>query len=144
MVGGVSRGLPAAHCGLSASPGEKSRWRSSAVLGTGGMVPCSPETSGTGTRQELGAMRGPQQAFSPGTGAGAEHGGGGLTSPRPQPREKTSQKFPSETPLMAHRTDTSPWLQSREPAPSQQLLELGSPGAESRLVPGKGGNRYEN
>lgn len=85
MAGESAVGVPAAHRGVSAFPGEKSRWRNNAVLGAGGMVPCSPDISGTGTRQELGAMRGPHQTFSPGTRAGAEPRG---VSPPPGPNQE--------------------------------------------------------
>lgn len=80
-----ARGSQQLIVGVSASPGEKWRWRSNAVLGAGRMVPCSPDTSAMGTHQELRAMRGPHGTFSPGTRAGAEHG---WVSPPPDPNQE--------------------------------------------------------
>lgn len=85
MAGVSAMGLPAAHWGVSAFPREKQRWRSNAVLGVSGMVPCSSDTLEIGRCQEMGAMRGPHQTFSPGTGAGAEHRG---VSPPPDPSQE--------------------------------------------------------
>lgn len=66
----------------------------------------------------------------------------GLTTPRPQPREKSSQKFLSDKLLMAHWADRAHGSRA-EPVPSQQRLEPGFPRAKSHLLPGKGGNHWQ-
>lgn len=96
------------------------------------MVPCSPDTLGTGTRRELGVMRGPHQTFSPGTGAGAEHRGY-LTSPIPQPKDQ---------PKLSERNtaDSSPdrWPSSPPAAAGARFSQSRKP-----CVPGEGGNHDE-
>lgn len=140
MVRVSAMGATAAHRGVSASPGREIE-----VVGQ-----CGAWRRWDGALQPRrlrdglspGAARSPHQTFSPGTRVGAEPRVG-LTSPKPQIREKTIQKFPRETLLMAHQREDQARGSRAEPVPPQQQLETGFPGAESHLAPDKGGNHSE-
>lgn len=122
--------------GFLLPPGSNRGGRTTLCLALAGWCLGDRRTPGAGCNERC------NQTFSPGTGAGAEHGGC-LTSPRPQPGEKTSQTCLSETLPTAHWTDIRACGSGAEPVPPQRQLELGFPRAEGHLVPGKGGNHYK-